>query len=113
MHEVGIIKSMLRTVEDVMVRNNVTKVEKIVIQVGELSGVIPKYIEDCYPGAVYKTKFEQTKLEMHVISGTVRCNSCETEFDGKECDLKCPQCGCEQLTPLTGNEFIIKEIVVC
>ena len=39
MHEVGIISAMLKTIEGVMEEENLTKVEKIVLRVGELSGV--------------------------------------------------------------------------
>lgn len=64
MHEVGIISAMLRQIDRIMQQEQLTKVEKIVIEVGELSGVIPHYMEECYPAAVYKTKFADTKLEM-------------------------------------------------
>ena len=44
MHEVGIISSMLKTIEKVMEQENLTTVETIVLQVGELSGVVPHYM---------------------------------------------------------------------
>ncbi|MEF9840454.1 MAG: hydrogenase maturation nickel metallochaperone HypA [Lachnospiraceae bacterium] len=110
MHEVGIIKSMLRTVKGVMDVNGLTKVGKIVVQIGEISGVVPRQIQECYAGAVYKTPFEETLLDIEVIPGIVRCNHCGKEFNGFTYNLKCPDCNGEDLTALSGREFLIKQI---
>jgi len=112
MHEVGIISSMLKKIERIMEQEQLTHVEKIVIEVGELSGVVPHYMEECYPAAVYKTRFSETKLEMITIPGILRCDECGMEFNGYQHDLCCPACGNRQRhTPLTGRELLIKEIV--
>ena len=111
MHELGLISAVVTTVEKIMEEENLTTVEKIVLQVGELSGVIPRYVEECYPAAVYKTPLEKTKLEMEVIPGIVRCKKCGEEFSGYLHNLKCPKCGSEELVALSGREFIIKEIL--
>ena len=110
MHEIGILSAMLKTLEGVMREENLTHVDKVVLEVGELSGVIPRYIEECFPAAIYKTPFEDLKLEMRVVPGLVRCEDCKREFNGYEHFLRCPQCGGERLTPLSGQEFIIREI---
>ena len=111
MHELGLISAVVKTVENIMAQENLTTVEKIVLQVGELSGVIPRYVEECFPAAVYKTTLENTKLEMEVVPGIVRCKKCGEEFSGYLHDLKCPKCGSESLEALSGREFIIKEIL--
>ena len=113
MHELGLISAVVKTVEKIMAEENLTSVEEIVLQVGELSGVIPRYVEECYPAAVYKTSLEKTKLIMEVVPGIVRCKKCGEEFSGYLHDLKCPKCGSEELDALSGREFIIKEIHAC
>ena len=111
MHEVGIISAMLKTIEGVMEEENLTHVEKIVLQVGELSGVLPHYMRECFPAAVYKTRFQDTKLELDIVPGIARCNRCGKEFNGLKYDLTCPDCGNrDDFTRLTGDELIIKEI---
>ena len=112
MHEVGIISSMLKTIEEVMEQEQLTKVEKIVLQVGELSGVLPRYMEICFPAAVYKTRFQDTKLELDIVPGIARCNRCGLEFNGLKYDLTCPECGNrDDFQRLSGSELIIKEII--
>lgn len=111
MHELGLISAVVKTVEAVMAEQGLTSAEKIVLQVGELSGVVPSYLEECYPAAVYKTSLENTTLEMEIIPGIVRCRRCGNEFSGYLYNLKCPKCSSEELDALSGREFIIKEIL--
>ena len=111
MHEVGVISAMLKTIERAMVQGRLTKVKKIVLQVGELSGVVPRYLRECYPVAVYKTRFQNAKLELDIVPGIMRCLACSKEFNGLRHDLTCPACGNrDKLQTLSGQELIIKEI---
>lgn len=111
MHEVGIISAMLKTIEGIMEEENLTRVEKIVLQVGELSGVLPHYMQECFPAAVYKTRFQDTELELDIVPGIARCKCCGLEFNGLKYDLVCPDCGNrDKFERLSGDELIIKEI---
>ena len=111
MHEAGIITAMLKTIEGAMAQNHLTKVEKIVLQVGELSGVVPHYMQVCFPAAVCNTPFRDTKLELDIVPGIVRCNGCGLEFNGLKHNLTCPSCGNgHDLQRLSGTDLMIKEI---
>ncbi len=110
MHEVGIISAMLKTLERVMEEEGLTHVEKVVLEVGELSGVVPHYMEECFPAAIYKTPFEDLKMEMEVIPGVIQCLDCEAEFPVREEALRCPKCGSDKIKPAGGTGFLIKEI---
>lgn len=111
MHEVGVISAILKKVEKVMDDEKLAVCDTVVLEVGELSGVVPHFMEECWPAATYHTRFEKTKLEMNVVKGQLKCDKCGEEFNAYECDLKCPKCGEDRKhTPLTGRELIIKEI---
>ncbi len=113
MHELGILNHVLKTLEKTMVKEQLTHIDKVVLQVGEISGVIPSYIEECFKAAIYKTQFEDLKLEIEIIPGIVRCNECSEEFNGYIQNLKCPNCNSQSLTPISGLDFLIKEIHAC
>ena len=49
MHEIGIVISMCKTVLDYARENNIQQISEIVCQIGELSLVIPQYVEELYP----------------------------------------------------------------
>lgn len=111
MHELGVLSALVQTVEGIVHKEGLTEVEKIVIEVGELSGIVPRYIEQCYPAAVYKTFMEKTKLEMIIVPGIVKCRSCGQIFNAVESDLRCPACSGQDLEILSGNDMIVSEIV--
>lgn len=52
MHEIGVVRSMVKTVTDFAEQNDIKEDAEIVLDIGELSLVIPKYVEDIYPVVV-------------------------------------------------------------
>ena len=52
MHEIGVVRSMLRTVEDFARENGIDKVVTIVVEIGDLSMIVPKYVEEIYSAVV-------------------------------------------------------------
>lgn len=111
MHELGILSSLVHTIEGIVQEEGLTEVEKVVIEVGELSGIVPRYIEQCYPAAVYKTFMEKTELELVAVPGIVKCRDCGLVFNAAANYLRCPDCGGQKLEILEGNDMIVREIV--
>ena len=110
MHELGVISAMVKTIEEIIKEQGYTKVHKLVLEVGELSGIVPHYMEVCYPAAVYKTFMENSILEMETIPGIVRCKDCGKEFNANANDFTCPECQSQNMEILSGNDVMIKEI---
>lgn len=113
MHEIGVMIEVVKTVENFARENGVTKIEKLVLQIGELSPMIPRYIEACYPAAVDGTSLENTKLEIEIMPGNGICKECNKVFNLIENNNTCPKCGSKHWEILCGKEFFIKEIVAC
>lgn len=113
MHELGVIIKVIKTVEAFAMKNGVEKIDTLVIQIGELSSMIPKYIEACYPAAVDGTIMEDTKLVIEVLPGNGRCNKCQKVFNLIQNNRQCPDCGGSDWEVLSGREFLIKEIIAC
>lgn len=111
MHEVGIISSLVKTIEKIIQEEGVTEVDRVVLEVGELSGVVPSYMEKCWPAATYRTFMENTKLEMRVVPGIVKCRACGELFNAVTYDLKCPVCESTDMEILSGNDLIVQELV--
>lgn len=60
-----IVEQVMRVVKT----NQVSEVDTIVLQVGESSSVVPRYLHACFPAAVDGTLLEHTKLEVEMING--------------------------------------------
>jgi hydrogenase nickel incorporation protein HypA/HybF len=113
LHELGVVFEVIKTVENFAKKNGVTKIDKLVLQIGELSSMIPKYIEACYPAAVDGTSMQETKLEIEILPGNALCKKCNKVFNLIENKSKCPNCESKDWELLSGKEFMIKEIVAC
>lgn len=111
MHEVGIISSLVKTIEKIIQEEGMTEVQRIVLEVGELSGIVPEYMEKCWPAATYHTFMEKTTLEMHVVPGIVKCRDCGELFNAVGCDMKCPICKSVDMEILSGNDLIVQELM--
>ncbi len=110
MHEMGLIDAILRTVDGVRKEQDLREVYSITLEVGALSGAVPRFLRDCYEAVADGTAYEKTDLKLEIVPGTLRCNSCEIEFPGDIDHLSCPKCGGLNLTPLSGTDLTIKEI---
>lgn len=86
------------------------EVAEIVLDIGELSLVIPKYVEDIYPVVVGDTWLKDTKLVINVIPGMAECD------DATSCSMSlstraiAPTAAALKKTILSGRDFLIREI---
>ncbi len=70
MHELGIVYEVIKIVDAFAMENNLTRVDTIILEIGQLSQTIPHFVEACYPAAVSETPYEDTKLEIIVLPGS-------------------------------------------
>lgn len=111
MHELGIVCEIINIVDQFVKENNLTKVDKIVLEVGQLSQAIPRFIEECYPAAVDETPYEDAKLEIIVLPAQATCKICNAVYNIVEHRKICPTCKNQEYELISGEEFNIKEIV--
>lgn len=111
MHEIGVMIEVVKTVENFAKQNGVTKIQTLVLQIGELSTVVPRYIEACYPAAIGGTLLENTELKIEILPGNAICSECNKVFNIRESNSACPYCKSRDWEMLSGKEFNIKEIV--
>lgn len=113
MHEVGVMIEIVKTVENFARENAITKIETLVLQIGEISSMVPRYIKACYPMAVDGTLLQDAKLEIEILPCNALCKECNKVFNLIKNNYKCPECESKDLDILGGREFNIKEIVAC
>ena len=112
MHEMGLMDAVLRRVESACAQEEYESIDKIVLEVGELSGVVTNFLFECFDAIKEDTPFEHTVLEVESVPGTLYCNDCDFEFRPNLEDLRCPQCLSRNLTPRSGQDFTIKSVEV-
>jgi len=113
MHEIGVLFEIVKSVEQFAKENHVEKIETLVLQIGELSSMIPKYMKTLYPAAIEDTILEGSKLEIEILPANALCRECNKVFNLMENKGICPICRKKDFEILSGKEFYIKEIVCC
>lgn len=111
MHELGIVFEVIKVVDRFVQENHLAKVDKIVLEVGQLCQAIPRFIEECYPAAVSETAYEDTKLEIIVLPANAKCKTCNEVYNVIKQRKVCPKCQGDEYELISGREFNIKEIV--
>ncbi len=113
MHELGIVFYIIRDVKKVAEENHVDKVSAVVMDIGEVSTVVPDYLQDCWKWAVKKeTVLKDCKIKIEIIPAVTFCEDCKQEYPTVQHGKTCPYCGSLNTYLVQGNEFMIKEIEV-
>lgn len=112
MHEMGVVLNIVRDTEQIAKENGVEGVASVVLQIGELTGVMPHYVRVCWPAAIENTLLSSATLVIEEIPGNGRCKNCGKVYNLLEKNLKCPACGDEGYDILSGRDVMIKEISV-
>ncbi len=114
MHELGTIYYVIDTVEKLAKENNLKQVGSITLEVGEVSGIIPKYLTDFWEYAREKTElFPETELKIETIEAVTYCENCGKTYPTMKYAKICPCCGSGETYLIRGNEYNIKEIEAC
>ena len=112
MHEIGIVRQLLRTVTAFAEENGIKEIHEVVVDCGELSLVIPEYVQELYPPVVKGSILENAKLTVNTVPGLAECDACDEIFNVVQHKGYCPNCGSFEKTVLSGKDFTVREIIV-
>jgi len=113
MHELGVTFAVLDKVSKVAEDNQAVRINKVTLELGEVSSVIPEYLYDCWKWAVKKrTLLTECELVIERLPAVTYCENCEQTYETVTYGKICPYCQSDNTYLLTGNEFNIKEIEV-
>ena len=120
MHELGIVFHIIRTVEDVAKENHVARIQRVTLQLGEVSGVVESYLQDCWkwaaakseilPGAALTELLPEAALKIETIPAVTYCEGCGRDYPTVQFGRTCPHCQSPHTHLLQGNEMMIKEV---
>ena len=113
MHELGIVFHIIRSVEEVARANNVRHVNAVTLELGEVSGVLEDYLQDCWNWAASKLEMLQgARLQVEIIPAKTLCEDCGLVYPTVAHGRTCPGCGSGHTHLLQGNETMIRDITV-
>jgi hydrogenase nickel incorporation protein HypA/HybF len=113
MHELGVVFRVVEDLKQVAGENDLSAIHKVTISLGEVSTVVPEFLQDCWKWARKRTPLlEETELVIEKIPAVTLCGDCGKSYETVKYAKKCPHCGSDHTWLIQGNEFLIKEIEV-
>ena len=111
MHEIGALYKMVQQAEDTARENGYRRVKTINLEVGELSGILPVFLDKFYPVVVENREMtKDCELKYTIIPGKGLCSDCMTMYDIMKQRGVCPKCGSRNKKILGGRDFVLKSI---
>lgn len=111
MHELGIVFHIIKEIEEVGQEQQLSKVSSVTLELGEVSGVLHEYLNDCWTWACSKSELMNgAQLIIEQIPAVTFCEECGEKYSTTQFGKVCPHCSSDKTYLLSGNEVMIKEI---
>lgn len=110
MHELAICQSLLMEVEKVAAAHGATRVTRISVAVGPLSGVETPQLVRAFGVARTRTVAETAALVVETIPVVVWCGVCMRESVVPANGLLCGECGTWKVSLKSGDELLLQRL---
>ncbi len=112
MHEISLVQGMLKQLSDLAVKNSASKILKITMEIGPLSGVVIDSFRFGFD--ILSAEDDLTRgaeLVINTLPVTYRCTQCPHTVEMKKDKPDgCPQCGEMFLIPEGGDDLILQQV---
>ena len=110
MHELAIVQDLLKLCETNAAKQKATKVLKVEISVGKLSGVEPHYLKTSFDAFKAGTICYEADLIINTQNIVVRCLDCQYEGELPQNVFVCPKCGSHEITVTAGEDLLLMRL---
>ena len=112
MHEMAICEAIRGVLEDQARSQGFTRVERVTLAIGALSGVEIEALRFGFDVAMRGSLAEQADLAIEAVPGAAWCMPCAANVAIPDRLAPCPACGSYQLQVTGGEEMTIRELEV-
>lgn len=105
MHEMSLVRSLLRQVEQLRRQHGGLAVQRIEVEIGPLSGVEPLLVSEAFDTLAVEENISGTQLVIQEVPLTGHCVDCRAEFEILEFDFHCALCKSPSIRITGGDEF--------
>jgi len=110
MHEYSIVQSLLDSCEENARKNNSTKVTKVVVKIGVMSGVEPDLLQTAFDTFKEDTMCENCEFIINIQPILIKCHKCLKESTLDKNEYCCPSCQSIELDVLDGEDMYLMQL---
>lgn len=112
MHELSLTEDLYQTIKEKAITDGFTRVNKVMLEVGELSHVQADAMQFCFESVMRGTIAAQAELEIVLVPGRGECTHCGTICALHHYYDPCSTCGAFGLRTIAGDRVRIRALEV-
>lgn len=112
MHEMSIALNIMKIAKEEMERANGKGIDRILISVGKLSGVVAESLKFALDVSKKDGPLLNSKIIIEEVPAKMKCLNCDHEFEADDFYVTCPNCNTYKLKALSGKELLVKSITI-
>ncbi len=110
MHEYSVVQALLEQIENIAEENKASKVTKIVVKIGVMSGVEPHLLEIAFNAFKEKTICDGAEFVMNIQPITIHCNKCNKTSELKKIHYCCQNCESIDIDVVDGEDMFLMNL---
>lgn len=110
MHELAICQSLIQQLNEIASEHPASRIAAVHLQIGPLSGVEPRLLQEAFPIASAGTVADGAELNFQNSPVRIRCPECGNEQASNSNQLSCESCGNWQTELISGDEMILQRV---
>ncbi|MGL1930722.1 MAG: hydrogenase maturation nickel metallochaperone HypA [Desulfotalea sp.] len=112
MHEMSLVQNLFVQLQDLAKENNATKVIRVAMDIGPLSGVVLDSFQFGFDVLSADTPLcKDAVLDVFIPPVTFTCTECGEKTESLESKLEaCPKCDDTFLIPSGGDELVLRQV---
>ena len=110
MHEYSIVQALLVQCEEIAEANNATKIIKVVVKIGVMSGVEPHLLEVAFNTFKESGVTKGAEFVMNVQPLSIECKSCQCVSELEKMRYCCPNCESLDITVIDGEDMFLMSL---
>lgn len=120
MHEFGFAYNIFKVAEATAIQHKATKITKVLLEIGELTLIVPELLKESFKMAVHGSIAEGAELVIEVLPGKIKCDDCGkisqvslNDDHIKGIDLfQCQHCQSKSTQIIEGKKANVKNIMI-
>lgn len=110
MHEYSIVQSLLDNCEENANQNGSTKVTKVVVKIGVLSGVEPDLLQIAFDTFKENTICNDALFVINIQKVVIKCKTCGSTSTLEKHEYNCPLCKSTEINVLDGEDMYLMQL---
>ena len=110
MHEYSVVQALLEQIEGVAKDNDASKVTKIIVKIGVMSGIEAHLLEIAFNTFKEKTICDGAEFIMNIQPLTIECQNCQKVSELQKIHYCCQKCESTNVKVVDGEDMFLMSL---